>query len=83
MTGSSQFATTDHNFCLFFQPDKPRHTTLNVLPDFVRPGALEIMSVRVNGVPRSNFDPENFQIELDREELGSEIIVEFCPKGAC
>ncbi|MGZ8299766.1 MAG: AGE family epimerase/isomerase, partial [Rhodoplanes sp.] len=82
MTGSSQFATTDHNFCLFFHPDKDaRHTTLNVLPDFVPPGALEIMSIRINGVLRTNFDPENFQIELDREELGSEIIVEFCPKG--
>ncbi|MGZ8396633.1 MAG: hypothetical protein ACXWVB_08350 [Rhodoplanes sp.] len=52
-----------------------------MLPDFVPPGALEIMSIRINGVLRTNFDPENFQIELDREELGSEIIVEFCPKG--
>lgn len=46
------------------------------------PGALEIMSIRINGVPRTNFDPDNFQVELAREELGSNVIVEFCPRGA-
>jgi mannose/cellobiose epimerase-like protein (N-acyl-D-glucosamine 2-epimerase family) len=83
MTGEAVFPTTDHNFCLFFKPDKTaRHTTLNVLPDFVPPGALEITSIRINGVPRTNFDPENFQVELAREGLGSNVIVEFCPKGS-
>lgn len=82
MTGEAAFPTTDHNFCLFFRPDKnARHTTLNVLPDFLPPGAVEIRSIAVNGVPRANFNPDNFQIELDKRELGSEIIVEFCPKG--
>ncbi|MFY9696762.1 MAG: hypothetical protein WAK34_00295 [Rhodoplanes sp.] len=82
MTGEAAFPTTDHNFCLFFQPDKDaRHLTLNVLPDFMPPGAVEVTSIRVNGVPRASFNPENFQIELAREELGSEIVVEFCPKG--
>jgi hypothetical protein len=52
-----------------------------VLPDFMPPGAVEVTSIRVNGVPRASFNPENFQIELDREELGSEIVVEFSPKG--
>ena len=83
MTGEAAFPTTDHNFCLFFKPDKTaRHTTLNVLPDFVPPGAVEIVNIRVNGVPRTNFDPENFQVELAREELGSNVIVEFCPRRA-
>ncbi|MGA8158257.1 MAG: hypothetical protein WB822_19050, partial [Rhodoplanes sp.] len=83
MTGEAAFPTTDHNFCLFFQPDKDaRHLTLNVLPDFMPPGAVEVTSIRVNGVPRASFNPENFQIELDREELGSEIVVEFSPKGS-
>lgn len=81
MTGAAAFPTTDHNFCLFFKPDKTaRHTTLNVLPDFMPPGAIEIVSIRINGVPRANFDPENFQVELARDELGSNVIVEFCPR---
>jgi hypothetical protein len=81
MTGEAAFPTTDHNFCLFFKPEKTaRHTTLNVLPDFMPPGAIEIVSIRINGVPRANFDPDNFQVELAREELGSNVIVEFCPR---
>ena len=83
ITGQAAFPTTDHNFCLFFQPDKnARHTTLNVLPDFMPPNSVEITRISVNGVPRTNFNPENFQIELDRAELGAKVIVEFCPKGS-
>jgi mannose/cellobiose epimerase-like protein (N-acyl-D-glucosamine 2-epimerase family) len=74
-------ASTGKTFCLFFRPDAgARHTTLNVLPDFVPPDSLRIVAVTVNGVPRTNFSPDNFQIELHQHELGSQVIVEFAPK---
>lgn len=72
----------DQTFCLYFRPDEgARHTTLNVLPDFVPPDSLRIISIMVNGVQRTNFSPDNFQIELHPHELGAQIIVEFAPKG--
>lgn len=72
----------DQTFCLYFRPDAgARHTTLNVLPDFVPPDSLRITSIMVNGVPRTNFSPDNFQIELHQRELGAQVIVEFAPKG--
>jgi len=78
MTGSSAFAVIDPTFCLFFRPDTQcTHTTLNVLPDFMPPDTVEISHISVGGVPRTNFDPKNFQIELEREELGTQVIVEF------
>jgi hypothetical protein len=81
LTGSSAFPALDKTFCLFFRPDQDtRHTTLNVLPDFVPPNSLEIISITVNGVPRTSFSPDNFQIELHRHELGAQVIVEFIPK---
>lgn len=83
LTGEAKFPTTDHNFCLFFRPDPgARHTTLNVLPDFLPPGAVQIHSITVNGVQRANFNPENFQIELEEHELGAQVIVEFWPVGS-
>jgi mannose/cellobiose epimerase-like protein (N-acyl-D-glucosamine 2-epimerase family) len=72
----------DKTFCLYFRPDAgARHTTLNVLPDFVPPNSLRIASITVNGVPRTNFSPDNFQIELHQHELGAQVIVEFAPMG--
>ena len=69
------------NFCLFFCPDaKTGRATLNVLPDFYAPGAIEIAGISVNGVPRASFSEDNFQIDLEEEELGSPIVVEFRPK---
>lgn len=69
-------------FCLFFYPDRESGcSTLNVLPDFFAPGMLEIARVTVNGVPKQNFDPGNFHVELDRDELGSQVVVEFRRNG--
>jgi hypothetical protein len=83
MTGETVFPVVDPNFCLFFRPDSgSRHRTINVLPDFLPPGSVEIDSITVNGVKRTSFSRDNFQIELEPEELGSQIIVEFCPKGS-
>jgi mannose/cellobiose epimerase-like protein (N-acyl-D-glucosamine 2-epimerase family) len=73
-------STDDANFCLFFFPEKKSCcTTFNVLPDFFAPGTLEIASIKVNGVPRASFSPENFQLELAEDELGSQVVVEFRP----
>jgi mannose/cellobiose epimerase-like protein (N-acyl-D-glucosamine 2-epimerase family) len=80
--GATAFPGADRNFCLFFRPDpKASHTTLNVLPDFLPPGAVEIVRVSVNGVQRTNFARDNFQLELERNELGGAVIVEFRPLG--
>ena len=74
-------ASADKTFCLFFRPDAgARHTTLNVLPDFVPPDSLRVVAITVNGVPRTNFSPDNFQIELHQHELGAQVIVEFAPR---
>jgi len=71
----------DANFCLFFCPDtKTGRTTLNVLPDFYAPDTIEIAGITVNGVPRASFSRDNFQIELDENELGSPVVVEFRPR---
>ena len=68
------------NYCLYFCPDKESgRTMLNVLPDFYAPGAIEIASIKVNGIPRASFSPSNFQVELDEDELGSQVVVEFRP----
>jgi mannose/cellobiose epimerase-like protein (N-acyl-D-glucosamine 2-epimerase family) len=71
----------DDDFCLFFKPDKANgQRSINVLPDFMRPGELEVKEVIVNGVGRSSVDPDNFQIELSPDEMGSSVAVVFCPK---
>ncbi len=69
------------NFCLFFKPSKDSgRSSINVLPDFAAPGRLKVASVTVNGTPRTSIDPDNFQIELADDELGSELVVEFAPQ---
>jgi mannose/cellobiose epimerase-like protein (N-acyl-D-glucosamine 2-epimerase family) len=75
---------TKKPFCLYFKPDrKCRQRSLNVLPDFVKPGMLEVSRISIDGSERTTVDGDNFQIELsEREfEIGSqaEIIVEFKP----
>jgi mannose/cellobiose epimerase-like protein (N-acyl-D-glucosamine 2-epimerase family) len=68
------------NFCLYFCPEKTcGRTMLNVLPDFFAPGTMEIASIKVNGIPRGSFSPSNFQLQLDDNELGSQVVVEFRP----
>ncbi|MCX5892295.1 MAG: N-acyl-D-glucosamine 2-epimerase, partial [Deltaproteobacteria bacterium] len=70
----------DSTFCLFFHPEQESGcNTLNVLPDFFAPDTVEIVGITVNGIPRSSFSPLSFQVELDKEELGSQVVVEFRP----
>jgi mannose/cellobiose epimerase-like protein (N-acyl-D-glucosamine 2-epimerase family) len=79
-SGDAAFPIVDQNFCLFFYPDKEcAHTTLNVLPDFLPPGAVRVASITINGVPRASFSPDSFQIQLEEEDFGTQIVVEFCP----
>ncbi|MEI7475479.1 MAG: AGE family epimerase/isomerase [bacterium] len=67
-------------FCLFFKPAKDcGHKSINVLPDFFDQSKLIVEKVIVSGIERTTVDPDNFQIELNDSELGSEIIVQFRP----
>lgn len=75
---------TKEPFCLYFKPNTNcRQRSINVLPDFVKPGTLEVTRVSIDGSDRTTLDPDNFRIELSEEELklGSEaeIIVQFTP----
>lgn len=75
---------TKQPFCLYFKPNANcRQHSINVLPDFVKPGTLEVTRVSIDGSDRTSLDPDNFRIELSEEELkiGSEaeIIVQFTP----
>lgn len=75
---------TKQPFCLYFKPNRNcRQRSINVLPDFVKPGTLEVTRVSIDGSDRTSLDPDNFRIELSEEELklGSEaeIIVQFTP----
>ena len=56
--------------------------SINVLPDFFAPGEIEVVGIVVNGVRRTDFAPDQFQIPLKESDLGSEIIVELCPTKA-
>lgn len=71
-------ASAQSNFCLHFRPSPGcGMQSINVLPDFMRPGALQIADIRINGIRRANFDPSNFQIPLSPEEIGADVTVEF------
>ncbi len=75
---------TDDRFCLYFKPSADcGQRSINVLPDFFPPGSLRISGISVNSIRRPNFAPDNFQIPLSDEEIGGNLIVEFCTcKGA-
>ena len=69
---------TDAAFCLHFKPSKNAGVqSINVLPDFMAPNAVQIEQVRINGVPRSHSDPNYFQIELSESDLGCSVDVTF------
>jgi hypothetical protein len=70
---------TDRQFCLYFKPSVDcGQRSINVLPDFFPPGCVRVSGISVISVRRPNFDPDNFQIPLSEEELGGNMIVEFC-----
>jgi len=66
------------DFCLYFWPaERSQIQSLNVLPDFMSPGVLDITSIKVNGKERKFMAQEDFQIPLQPDELGKEIVVSF------
>jgi mannose/cellobiose epimerase-like protein (N-acyl-D-glucosamine 2-epimerase family) len=73
----------ENNFTIYFQPSAQCGLqSVNVLPDFFKPGDLEIASITINGIPKQEFDRNNFQIALGTEDLGKTIAVEFYPMKA-
>jgi mannose/cellobiose epimerase-like protein (N-acyl-D-glucosamine 2-epimerase family) len=67
---ASSASGTDNGFCLYFKVlQNAGQTSINVLPDFMPPGRLEIASIRANGVDvtddRKPTNPNDFQISLD------------------
>ena len=67
-----------NHFCIYFKPDKNSgQKSINVLPDFFKPGDVEIVNVTVNGIKKTNFKKDNFQLQLDDKEAGAKIMVEF------
>jgi hypothetical protein len=85
-------AQGDRNFCVYFKVSGLRERavgeqTINVLPDFVPPGRLEIMTVRANGIDvTSQCKPRHandFRVSLEDLPCDlvtgmTEIQVEFC-----
>src|SRR5262249_9474883 len=68
----------DPSFCLYFKPNANcQQKSINVLPDFFPPGAVQVTGVSIDGVPRDHPDPDNFQIDLDEADLGATIVVQF------
>ena len=77
----------DNGFCIYFkvQPS-PDQTSINVLPDFMPPGKLEIARIRANGVDvtreRKPANANDFQVSL-KDLVGNvkdgmiELAVEF------
>lgn len=67
----------DNSFCITFRPCKNGVKTLNVLPDFFRPGDLRIMGVKLNGLPQTVHDAHRFQIDITGLDEDAEVEVEF------
>jgi mannose/cellobiose epimerase-like protein (N-acyl-D-glucosamine 2-epimerase family) len=74
-------ASSDDSFSLYFRPDPNSSLrSINVAPDFLTPGAVEIVSVSVDGRSRDNFNPDILQVPLETEDLGKDVIVVFRAK---
>jgi mannose/cellobiose epimerase-like protein (N-acyl-D-glucosamine 2-epimerase family) len=78
---------SDNGFCLYFKVlPNPDQTSINVLPDFMPPGKLEIVRIRANGIDvtadRRPPNPNHFQISLhdlkpSPTDRMIELVVEF------
>jgi hypothetical protein len=70
----------DESFCVTFCPNGDSGIkSLNVLPDFFRPGDVKIIAIRFNGQERPVDDPHRFQIDISGIAAGAEVEVEFFP----
>lgn len=69
---------TRSSFCLYFKPNQNnRSSSINVLPDFMKPNTLYVKNITIDGIERTTIDKDNFQIELDESERNSSIVVEL------
>jgi len=72
---------TDDNFCLYFKPcANSGFRSINVAPDGIKPGTVEIESVTVQGRPHEDFVPDRFQVQLQEHQVGSDIVVRYKTK---
>jgi mannose/cellobiose epimerase-like protein (N-acyl-D-glucosamine 2-epimerase family) len=63
-------------FCLHFRPGpQDRLRSINVLPDFLGPAAVEIDRIEVDGVDRPVGEAKHFQVPLRPEDLGRHVVV--------
>ena len=53
--------------------------SINVLPDFFRPGSMALSAVTVNGRRQEYAGQTGFQVALDPNNAGGQVIVEFQP----
>jgi mannose/cellobiose epimerase-like protein (N-acyl-D-glucosamine 2-epimerase family) len=67
-------------FTLYFHPAADSQAeSINVLPDFFRPGTMTLSAVMVNGRRVEFKDRADFQVKLRPEDLGSSVVAEFQP----
>jgi mannose/cellobiose epimerase-like protein (N-acyl-D-glucosamine 2-epimerase family) len=73
---------SDNSFCLYFKVmPNPNLTSINVLPDFMPPGKVEIIRIHANGLDvtdaRKSPDVNNFQISIDDLTPSSDGMIEL------
>jgi len=70
----------DDSFCLYFYPSaKSGLRSINVAPDAMRPGSIEIDAVWIGGKPHESFIRDRFQITLE-DQVGCEVVVRYRTK---
>jgi mannose/cellobiose epimerase-like protein (N-acyl-D-glucosamine 2-epimerase family) len=70
------------SFVLHFRPLRNSSIkTLNVMPDFFRPGDLKITNIKINGVSIPIKAQHSFQIDISNLPKDSVILVEYLPIG--
>jgi len=75
-----QDESTHDNFALTFRPkNNGKIKSINVLPDFMPPGEVKIVSLRVNGLEVQDFDRNSFQLDISQYGPEPVIEVEYYP----
>jgi mannose/cellobiose epimerase-like protein (N-acyl-D-glucosamine 2-epimerase family) len=63
-------------FCLHFRPSVSSGLrSINVMPDFVGPGVLEVERAEVDGIPLPASSIQEFQVRLAPDQLGRHLTV--------
>jgi mannose/cellobiose epimerase-like protein (N-acyl-D-glucosamine 2-epimerase family) len=80
-------ARDDNNFTIYFKLSPLRdQESINVLPDFFPPGLLRIVTIRMDGVDRTDDlkpgNPDDFQIAVPLSDREIELQVEFASRPA-